>query len=67
MLLTIGQVTADARVHDTASAGEYLAALEPWEPRGAADKRGVSGGQSKSALAEESGRAQWEARDAAGV
>ena len=36
--LAVGQVTAYARVHSTATAGEYLAALKRCEPRGAADK-----------------------------
>ena len=36
--LAIGQVAAYARVHSTATAGEYLAALKRCEPRGAANK-----------------------------
>jgi hypothetical protein len=36
--LAIGQVTAYARVHSTATAGEYLAALKRCESRGEAGK-----------------------------
>ena len=61
------QVTAYARVHDTATSGEYLAALKRCEPRGAADSGELRVGGKVRVHTEESRRAQWKAQGAAGV